>query len=49
MRTIAAFLDHGLHLAVHQEVEQEEDHEPFLEYWGYTIYRTYYGHGSDEQ
>ncbi|EUC27057.1 hypothetical protein COCCADRAFT_112694, partial [Bipolaris zeicola 26-R-13] len=27
----------------------EEDHEPFLGYWGYTIYRTYYGPGSDEQ
>ncbi|KAH8732401.1 hypothetical protein GQ44DRAFT_697591 [Phaeosphaeriaceae sp. PMI808] len=30
-------------------VMPEEDRDQFLEHWGFTIYRTFYGPGSDEK
>jgi len=31
------------------EEDKKQFMEQFLEHWGYAIYRTYYGPGSDEQ
>jgi hypothetical protein len=49
METITRFLDHLYQLPKGRTVGPEEDQEQFLVQWGYTIYRTYYGPGSDEQ
>jgi hypothetical protein len=49
METITGFLDHLYKLPKGRTVWPEEDQEQFLVHWGYTIYRTYYGPGSDEQ
>jgi hypothetical protein len=49
MKTITGFLDHLYKSPKGRIVGPEEDQERFLAHWGYTIYRTYYGPGSDEQ
>ena len=49
METITEFLDHLYRSPKGRIVGPEEDQEQFLVHWGYTIYRTYYGPGSDEQ
>lgn len=49
MTTITKFLDDLYVFPKDRIVEPEEDHEQFLTKWGFTIYRTYYGPGSDDQ
>ena len=49
MPTITKFLDDLYVFPEDRTVELEEDREQFLTHWGFTIYRTYYGPGSDEQ
>jgi hypothetical protein len=47
--TITKLLDDLNVLPESETVEPDEDQEQSLTHWGYTIYRTYYGPGSDEQ
>ncbi|KAH7551981.1 hypothetical protein BM1_08843 [Bipolaris maydis] len=49
MQTITECLDPVLHIPMIQEFDQEDEYRHFLVYWGYTIYRTYYGQRSGEQ
>ncbi|CAN9459448.1 unnamed protein product [Alternaria sp. RS040] len=49
METITEFLDHLYKWPKDRIAGPEEDQEQFLVHWGYTIYRTYYGPGSDGQ
>jgi hypothetical protein len=49
MTTITKFLNDLYRYPEDRTVQAEEDIEQFLTYWGFTIYRTYYGPGSDLQ
>lgn len=49
MPTITKFLDNLYVFPEDRTVGPKEDGEQFLTHWGFTIYRTYYGPGSDEQ
>jgi hypothetical protein len=49
MTTITKFLNDLYRYPEDRTVQAEEDIEQFLTYWGFTIYRTYYGPGSDSQ
>ncbi|KAH8706876.1 hypothetical protein GQ44DRAFT_691977 [Phaeosphaeriaceae sp. PMI808] len=49
MTTITKFLNDLYRYPEDRTVQPEEDVEQFLTHWGFTIYRTYYGPGSDEQ
>lgn len=49
MTTITKFLNDLYRYPEDRNVQPEEDIEQFLTYWGFTIYRTYYGPESDGQ
>lgn len=48
MVTITKFLS-NLYKFPDRIIEPEEDREPFLTHWGFTVYRTCYSPGSDGQ
>lgn len=49
IENIKEFLEHLYKPPEGRLIWPEEDQQQFLIHWGYTIYRTYYGPGSDEK